>query len=194
MVPGIRDYIQRMDRFKKLTGVYLEEIEKKLALKTNFTKAEFFDKVDNILRGVLDQVMITRDQIAVLIDHKSGKRKRIDEHNTQFNVYRILICASYPEVRGVQCGINYIGAPKIDWSLRPDRTPGAWTRYEIERQLHPWLEQYLNTLTRKLRFIDQGQNEPRPAWPCEWCSFTHLCVEGQQEVVKRRKKRESADL
>jgi CRISPR/Cas system-associated exonuclease Cas4 (RecB family) len=193
-VPAIRGYIERIDSFKVQTGVTVHEIEHKLAISTAFEKVEFFAKENNILRGVLDQLMITRDQIAILVDHKSGKKKRIDEHNTQFNVYRILICATYPEVQGVQCGINYIGAPKLDWSPRPDRTSGAWTRREVERQLHPWLEHYLNSLVRRLKLVDQGEKEPRPGWQCSWCGYTHLCEEGLAAVLKKRSSQVSANL
>lgn len=194
LIPPVRSYIERTNEFIKKTGVYIHDLEKKLAISFALEKAEFFDKDNNLVRGILDQVMITKDQIAILVDHKSGKKKKIDEYGVQCNVYRILICAAYPQVRGVQCGIHHIGSPKLDWTPRPDRTMGAWTRREVEQQLHPWLEHYLHAQVRWLEPLDEGKHQPRPGWPCEWCGFSNLCEEGKQEILRRQQKRMSQDL
>jgi hypothetical protein len=99
-IDWMEDYRSRVEAFKKEQGVVESYEEKKLAIKRDFTRTDFFDK-EGLLRGVLDQGLITRANVMVCIDHKFGKRKSIREHEVQFNAYRLMIVANW-NVAGVQ--------------------------------------------------------------------------------------------
>jgi CRISPR/Cas system-associated exonuclease Cas4 (RecB family) len=186
-LPAILDFGTRIRRFKAEQGVTQEFIEHQLAMRPDFTKTSFFDK-SGLLRGLLDHGMITKDNIMVVIDHKSGKRKKIEEHATQFYAYMLLVMANF-NVVGVQCGINYIGAPSIDWFPKANGDSGVWLRDDVAK-LRVWLEHYLNKSARKLAMIDDNTVLPETGWQCEFCGFVDACPEGTAAVEERRAKKD----
>jgi hypothetical protein len=187
---AIEEFIERMEKFKLQTRPKQIVVEHKVALSPDFKPVDFFAKEGtNVLRGVIDYAQLTHDNVLLVIDHKSGRRKPIDEHAVQLNAYRIMGLAAFPEARAVQCAINYVGATKLDWAPRRDGSPGPYTREEVEQFLHPWLEMYLNKQGRKLLTLDSGSAEAETGWQCEYCGFASQCDEGKIEVNRRRAKR-----
>ncbi len=187
-LPAVVDFIKRIQVFKENVGCKRELFEFKVAIKADFTKCGFFEEVElapgivvkgGLMRGVIDHAIITRDDVMVIIDHKTGKKMPIGKHEPQFSAYRLMALAAFPELVGVQCAINYVGDTKLVWSLRPDKSLGAWTRHEILSQLRPWCMNYLNGLGRKLHVLQEGPALPETGWKCEWCGYTHLCEEGK---------------
>jgi CRISPR/Cas system-associated exonuclease Cas4 (RecB family) len=142
-----------------------------------------------LLRGVIDHAMRTNDDFLIVLDHKSGKKKPIGEHATQFYAYMALAIVNFPWVRGIQSGIHYIGEPKVEWFPRFDGTSGAWTREEIIRIIFPWLRQYLNRTALKLELIDAGTPKVETGWQCSFCGFSESCEQGQIEIKKRAQKK-----
>jgi CRISPR/Cas system-associated exonuclease Cas4 (RecB family) len=185
-IPSVLDFATRIAKFKADNGVTDEFIEHQLAIKPDFSKTTFFDKA-GLLRGVLDHGMITRDNVMIVLDHKSGKRKKIEEHSTQFYAYMLMVMANFP-VYAVQCGINYIGSDKVDWFPRANGDSGAWTRDEVGK-LRIWLEHYLNKSARKLTLIDDRAAQPETGWQCDYCGYVDACDVGAKEVEKRRSRR-----
>ena len=185
-IPSIADFGARIRRFKESQGVTQEFIEHQLAIKADFTKTTFFDR-GGLLRGVLDHGMITRDNVMIVLDHKSGKKKKIEEHSTQFYAYMLMIMSNFP-VSAVQCGINYIGTDQVDWFPRENGDSGAWTRDEVKR-LRSWLATYLNKSVNKLRLIDERNAAPETGWQCDYCGYVDACNVGLTEVERRRQKR-----
>jgi RecB family exonuclease len=185
-IPAISDFAARIRRFKKANGVTQEFIEHQLAIKADFTKTSFFDKT-GLLRGVLDHGMITDANVMIVLDHKSGKKKKMEEHSTQFYAYMLMVMANFP-VAAVQCGINYIGTDQVEWYPRANGDSGVWTRAEVS-ELRIWLEHYLNKSVRKLAMIDENAAEPETGWQCDYCGYVDACDVGTREVEKRRAKR-----
>lgn len=186
LIPAILDFCQRIVKFKEDHGVTKELIEYQLAIKPDFTKASFFDNA-GLLRGLIDHGMITKDNILIILDHKSGRKKPIHEHTTQFYAYMLMAVANFP-ISGVQCGINYIGSSSVDWFPRPNGESGVWSRNDIEK-LQVWLGHYLNKAVRKLQMIDSGAAEPEVGWQCEYCSYVDACDVGTEHAAKRVAKR-----
>jgi CRISPR/Cas system-associated exonuclease Cas4 (RecB family) len=185
-LPAIADFGTRIRRFKEANDVQQEFVEHQLAIRPDFSRTTFFDK-SGLLRGVLDHGMITRDNVMIVLDHKSGKKKKIEEHSTQFYAYMLMVMANFPVV-AVQCGINYIGSEQVDWFPRQNGESGAWTREEVST-LRPWLEHYLNKSVRKLQLIDEHHAEPETGWQCDYCGYVDACNVGLAEVERRRMKR-----
>jgi CRISPR/Cas system-associated exonuclease Cas4 (RecB family) len=198
----IADFIKRIETFKTNNGVVEEFIEHKLALNERHESCSFFETKDEagnitskpLLRGVIDHAMRTSDDFLIVLDHKSGRKKDIGEHSTQFYAYMALATAAFPWLKGVQAGINYIGEPKVDWFPRFDNRPGAWTREEIVRIVFPWLQQYLNRTAVKLSQIEAGNVRPETGWQCLYCGFSSVCEKGQEELDRRARRKSAPNL
>jgi len=187
----VEDYCQRVETFKVQNNVRKEYVEYQLAINASFAGVPFFDNRNAILRGVIDDAFWTQDDILVVVDHKSGRRKPIHEHATQFYAYMLLALGNHPGLRGVQCAINYFGAPRLDWFPRRDGSAGPWTRTEIEQHIRPWLHSYLEKLSKRLAIVDAGDPPPELGWSCEYCGFTHICEEGAAYAEERRVRRQA---
>jgi RecB family exonuclease len=185
----IESFAARLENFKKTYGVTHTLIESKLAIDTSFAKTNFDDN-QALLRGVIDLGMITQDNFLVIIDHKSGKKKPIKEHAIQFYAYMLLGFAAFEGLRGIQCGINYIGSERVDWFPKPNGDSGAWSVQDI-LGLRSWLVHYLNNNASRLREIDTGVLTPSLGWHCEWCEYMDYCPEGKEEVTLRIANREA---
>lgn len=185
-IPAITDFGARIKRFKAGHGVKQEFIEHQLAMRPDFSRTSFFDK-GGLLRGVLDHGMITQDNVMIVLDHKSGKKKPMREHSTQFYAYMLMVMANFP-VTAVQCGINYIGTDQVEWFPRENGESGAWSREDVSK-LRVWLEHYLNKSARKLALVDDRTIPPETGWQCDYCGYVDACDVGAAEVEKRRQKR-----
>lgn len=188
-VPAIADYVTRVAAFKATNGVKRELIEHQLAIDAQWQPVPFFDNENGLFRGVIDDALWTDDDVLIVIDHKSGRKKPITEHSTQFYAYMGLVVSNFPEIRGVQCAINYFGEPRLDWFPRFDGSSGPWTREEIHLHVVPWVESYLNRLTKRLTVLDSGARDPETGWQCEYCGYVDQCAEGAEHAAKRRSKR-----
>lgn len=190
-IPAVLDFTDRIQKFKKANNVTLELIEHKLAIDANGNGVDFFDNKNAIIRGVIDYAALTADGILMVVDHKSGRKKPIKEHSTQFYAYMAMSIGNFGEheVRGVQSAINYFGEPRLDWFPRLNGQPGPWSRAEIQSHVLPWLEAYLNKLTRKLVLVDERTPEATTGWQCEYCGYANLCEQGTAMIEQRKAKR-----
>lgn len=188
----VSNFVTRIRKFKEERGVTYEQLEEKMAIDTAYNSVAFFDS-RALLRGVIDQIMITRDKIAVIIDHKTGRKKPIEQHSVQFYAYMLMAAAKY-DIVGAQCAINYVGSPSVDWFPKRNGDPGVWTRNDIA-SLRPWLETFLNQNGRSLDVLQPlAKEEEAPTNPnilCGWCGYLNKCEAGQQYVENRRKNKET---
>jgi hypothetical protein len=161
-------------------------------LESSFIKGGIASKP--LLRGVIDHAMRTSDDYLIVLDHKSGKKKPIAEHSTQFYAYMALALVNFPWVQGVQSGIHYIGEPKVDWFPRFDGKPGAWQRDEISRTMFPWLRQFLNRTALKLGVVDTGAPRAETGWQCGFCGYLAHCEPGQAKVKERAQRKGDANV
>ena len=189
-LPWIRDYLVRVAQFREAWKVQTEYSELKLGMTSSFEIAAFDRDPELFFRGVIDYAMRTEDGYLIIWDHKSGRRKPIQEHHAQLYSYMLLAMVNWPDLRGFQCGINYFGRDEIDWFPRHDGSSGVWTPQEVVQYVVPWFVRYLNTLTKRLAVIQQTQaGTPEPGWVCEYCGYVDRCPPGQAKVAERQAKR-----
>lgn len=194
----ITSFVSRIRRFKEANGVTKELMEHKCAIGVDFNGVPFQDNKKALLRGVLDHMMITKDNIAIVIDHKTGRKKAIQEHATQFFAYMLLVAANF-DVAGVQCAINYVGDEQLSWFKKPNGDAGVWLREDIYR-LRTWLTHYLNTNAHELSLLAQcdevAEAKTSQHILCGWCGYLNDCPDGQEFVAKRAAKKggSKADL
>ena len=188
-LPVVSDYLDRIQAFKRKNKVVKEFIEAQFAILPDFTATTFDDK-RAILRGVVDHGLQLENGLLIVIDHKSGKRKPVQEHEAQFSAYKLMAAAQHPEIIGVQCAIHYIGNPELQWGIGPiSKAPAPWLRKDIEKTLRPWLVHWLNARTPALQEAAQENPPGKPGWPCDYCGYVSRCPEGLVQVQARRAKR-----
>lgn len=188
-LPVVADYLDRIRAFKLKNRVVREFIEAQFAIRPDFTATTFDDKTA-ILRGVVDHGLLLENGLLIVIDHKSGKRKPVQEHEAQFSAYKLMAAAQLPEIIGVQCAIHYIGNPELQWGIGPtSKAPVPWLRKDIEKTLRPWLVHWLNARTPALQEATQDPPPAKTGWPCDYCGYVSRCPEGLAQVQSRRAKR-----
>jgi hypothetical protein len=191
-MPAIVAFLERIQKFREANGIGEPYVEHQLAFTAEYQPVQFFNNA-GLMRGVVDLGLRTPDDYLLVIDHKNGKRKPIREHAGQFYTYKLMAIIQWPWVRGVQCGIHYIGDPKIDWYPRPDNVVGAWTRAEIAEHTVPWLNGFLNRTRVALKVIEgMKAGVPAPPTPsplCAFCGYEKDCKEGKVAANRYRAKK-----
>jgi len=184
---AVKSFTAKIDAFatwlKNFTTQYAEGeplVEQRLAIDRSFNKVDYNDP-SVLIRGVIDLGILTKSGDGVIIDHKTGKHKKIGEHAAQLNIYRLFTVAHFP-VRGVHCAIHYVETGRMDWAT-------AEYREQIEQKYRPWLINYLNKQDFKLQLLEKGAPSPETGWQCRYCGYQEGCPEGQIEVEEWRQKK-----
>lgn len=162
----VERFVKKMQEFQRKHGVIPQNrfIERKWALKPDFSKTAFFDKT-GFFRGVVDFAMLTAKGDLIIIDHKTGKQKEMKEFDAQFKSYCIMAMAEMPQIRGVQTAINFTMTDQLIWNpyVKADT---------IKSDYHPWLVEYLTKSCAGLL------EEPKAVkgWYCDWCGYKPICT------------------
>lgn len=159
-------FVKRMAIFQKKHGVLPQNrfIERRWALKPDFTKTDFFDKT-GFFRGVVDFAMLTSVNDLVIIDHKSGKQKPLEEYAAQFKSYCLMAVAMIPSLRGVQTAVNFTATDQLVWNKYV-------SKQTIIDEYRPWLVEYLTKACA-------GLLKPPIAikgWYCDYCGYKPICT------------------
>ncbi len=159
-------FVKRMTAFQKKHGVMPQNryIERRWAIKPDFTSTTFFDKT-GLFRGVVDFGMLTAKQDLVIIDHKTGKPKDMLEYDAQFKSYCVMALAVMPKIRGVQTAVNFTLTDQLVWNKF---APAEQIRSEYQ----PWLVEYLTKSCEKLLEKPVAVK----GWYCGWCGYKSICT------------------
>lgn len=159
-------FVKKMVSFQKKHGVIPQNrfIERKWAIKPDFTNTEFFDK-KGFFRGVVDFAMLTAVKDLIIIDHKSGKEKDIKEYEAQFKSYCLMALAKMPDIRGVQTAINFTLTDHLVWN--------PYIKAEtIREEYQPWMVDYLTKSTAGLLESPKAVK----GWYCKYCGYKSICT------------------
>lgn len=149
--------------------------EKKLAINANFEPCDY-DSPDCLIRGNVDVLIVTESGHIIVFDHKTGKRKDIEKHQTQLDTYLVMAAAHFPDSKGLQAAIHYVAYnAEVDWDKPRSR------KYATEK-LHPWLLSYLSKQSDNL---EQVRASITPL--CGWCNFRNSCDEWLAHGEKKSK-------
>lgn len=183
-LPSVDEFVERINRFEEKKRVSVRRMEHKLGLREDFSACDFMAG-DCVIRGVIDYLAVPDKGTVVVLDHKTGKRKSLEQHRLQLHTYKLFVAAHFPEAAAVQCGIHYVGDPELDWEVP---MPLSYVR----SHLFPWLEMTLNKQVVRLSVIDENRAAPQTGWRCEYCGYIEDCREGQEEVARRQARRGNA--
>jgi putative RecB family exonuclease len=161
---SVLDFCERIDTFKVKHPVAETLIECKWAITADFEPCDFFDDA-GILRGVVDFGLLLTSGHLIIIDHKSGKLRPIKNYGTQLDMYAIMGQVHNPDIKGVQCAINFMAYDELVWSEPKSSS-------YVKTVLRPWLLDFLNTKSNSIA----GYN-PRAGYYCKWCDFRNICPE-----------------
>lgn len=177
---GVEAYTKRIKAWEARRGVTVREVEGFFAMDRNFKACDYEDtNPDVLLRGKIDYMGITDSLIAVVHDHKTGKKKPVDDHATQLQFYMLLVLAKYPYLKGIECAIHYVGDPELQWMP-------LFTADDITKRLRPWLVGTLNRQATNLLRVEGGTAPAKVSPLCKWCSYSKdVCPEGMAEVARR---------
>lgn len=159
-------FVKKMTAFQAKHGVLPQNryIEKRWALKPDFTGTEFFDK-KGFFRGVVDFAMLTARNDLIIIDHKSGNEKPISEYDAQFRTYCLMAVAKIPNLRGVQTAINFTKTDHLVWN--------PYVKAEaVTSEYRPWLVEYITKCCDGLLRAPVAVK----GWYCDYCGYKPICT------------------
>jgi hypothetical protein len=145
---GMTQWEPLANKIEKLPGVKL--CEQQMALDINFQPTDW---KNSWTRGIAD-VLVVHGNNAVVLDHKTGKRKLTD----QLALYAGYTFAYYPEVSTVTTGFIWLKDKKVDKEqFKREDVPAIWAKF-----------------LPKVRKLESAYD--RDAWPCRpsglckgWC-------------------------
>ena len=152
-------FVNKMIKFKQKHFVKEVLLEKKLSITSEFKGVGFFSK-QGLLRGVVDYALITQDNYAIVIDHKTGRQLEMKDYDTQFRSYCLLMLAQYPYLQGVQTAVNFVASDQLIWNKMR-------TAEEIIDQDRPWLVNYLANACAPLKLTLIGKKSSS----CDYCPY-----------------------
>jgi len=153
------DHLQHFEpHLNKLLGLDTK-CEWKLALNSELKPTEWFAP-DAWLRCVIDLYARVRDNTAVIIDYKTGKRK--DDFD-QLKLCALMVFAHAPDVNEVRTAFFWTQAQAMD-------TATYW-RAEANTL---WTE-VITKIKRIHRSVDSDNWPARPSGLCGWCGYQPKC-------------------
>lgn len=172
-------YADRIASYRTRYNIVFEAQELRLAV-NDAGRAIGYDDPKAFFRGAIDHVLV-HDRRAIVIDHKSGKVKPIDQHWKQLDSYAVLSHANMLEhnLRDVRAAIHHLRAQHLDWHVGRDKQTTTQT-------LFPWLRGYLQACARGLEGFEATPNRL-----CPWCDYEKRCEEGQAFIAANKLKRKS---
>lgn len=157
-----------LDKFRRYTERHNAQkpmIEMKLAVDIDGKPVDFFNNKRGFLRGVLDLSCLFRGTPhGLVLDHKTGKEHDLRYFQTQFDSYIWLLKAAYPELTGIQVGINFLKADVVRFGKMYDVTSADLIR---DRMIN-----YLNEATRE---AEKSFETTHITKLCAWCDHISYC-------------------
>lgn len=168
----IEAFLVRFNRFCVVHGVteILREVE--WGITKDYLPTGFF-ATDVFFRGKIDLGVVTREQDLVVIDHKSGVARDLQndvKKKHQLYAYAALALPNVAGLAGVRGGINFLQGPeekRLQWI---DYIEAA----RIRSRYAPWLFEHLNFCAEAL--VEPFTAKPKRRWPCEWCGYRNVCA------------------
>lgn len=168
--PAVQGFIGKFNAYKMKHQGAPPVLEQKLAVDLSGNAVPFFGKDSSgneiaFLRGVIDMSMLFPGKpVALIMDHKTGKYKPIENYRAQFDMYLMLLKAANPSLEEVKIGINYLKVNKIEFVRE----------MEDVRDIAPIrdrLLRFMNDSTRETHKLDWARRGPL----CKWCNFYDIC-------------------
>lgn len=167
--PDIIGYQPYLDKILKLPGVLYAECD--LAINTKLEPCGFFDN-GVFMRGKADVLIVNGDS-AVIIDHKTGKRK---SDQRQLKMMALLFFLVYKHIQRIRVALAWL---KVD-----QHDTDEFTRDQIQ---YLWNE-FIPDIKQYKEAFDKDIWQPRQSGLCHgWCPVTS-CEFWKPKSLKRKDK------
>lgn len=159
---NIQSFMDRIDKFREKHKVKRVFVEHRFGFTVDNQPTKFFGN-NVFFRGVWDLAMLTTSNHLIIIDHKTGAKKKLEMHQDQLWSYAISALGVVPDLRGAQSAIHYVGTEELLWDQ-------MLTRDKIEADLVPWFASFLDKAA-----VESMTGRPKKGWLCNFCGQTDIC-------------------
>ena len=132
--------------------------EQKLCLNENLTPTDWWE-TDAWLRSILD-VLIIKDNTAIVIDWKTGKRR---PDFMQLQLFALQVFKHYPNVKKVKASFVWLKEGTVDSEV-----------YSYDNTNLLWAD-LLARIERINQSYIKGNFPARPSGLCPWCPAKNIC-------------------
>lgn len=167
---AIEDFMRGLDQFKQTYKVKKIYPERRIAITKDFKETKFWDKKNGLFRGVLDLTILTGDDRAVVIDHKSGAVKPMTQFQAQLEGYAVMLEATVPRLKASRSAIHFVGSdpgPENKRTVWARELPAEFIRNTLRKQLIQRLADAANHVSKN--------DKPKTSWLCNYCGFEPSC-------------------
>jgi hypothetical protein len=162
--PAVQNFMNKFEKYCKRHVVKKPMIELRLAVDLDGNPVKFFDNKRGFLRGVLDLSCLFQGTTnGLVLDHKTGKEHNLKYFQAQFNSYVWLLKASYPELTGIQVGINFLKTDVVRFGQMYD--------VKSTDSIRNCMINYLNQATQDTANFEKT----RVSKLCSWCDHKGYC-------------------
>lgn len=165
-------FLKKYRAWKEKYDVQEEHIEMQVAVNEDLEITDYWAK-DTYFRGVFDLGTLVKrggDTYLIIIDHKSGDPKPLEDYANQLHAYLVCALSLYPDIAGAQAAIHWLRAQEdldqkvIEWTK-------MYSADAIRNELVPWFRSYL------AQAQDRGDANPEPneGWYCTFCEYQYKC-------------------
>lgn len=176
VLPNIEAFSTRIKTFSMNNPIKEIRTELRVGYTKDKKKTEFFAK-DVYFRGVIDLVLMLKNEDAVIIDHKFGVDPSIygiKNQKFQLDSYKSLVHFGYKNIKGATAGVHGIQCGEI--VLEPRNTELK----EIESYIPHHIDLQIEGGCLKIQEIGFFKHI-REANHCKWCEFNEPC---SQKLLK----------
>jgi hypothetical protein len=162
---NLQIFLDRLAKFKQKNAVSEQKVELKFGLTPDFGQVHFFDKSGRLFfRGVWDLCLRAHGKYLIIIDHKSGQVKSLEDNQEQLDMYALAGISIFPGVEGVQSAIHYMQDEHgLHWGKMQSVE-------EIRERILPWFVEHLNNAGESA----EGSNARKGRW-CSFCEYVEIC-------------------
>jgi hypothetical protein len=161
---AITEFLTRIAKWKLAHPVEQEVIELKFGIDESLKPVGFWDKTA-LFRGAWDLGLKLKDKTLVILDHKSGAEKSMDNYTDQLNIYAASGLVLHPDITGVDTRIHYLQTKNI-------ANGPLISAEKIRNEILPWLLTYIEQTTITLL---GEEAKPTKSWACSYCPFKPVC-------------------
>jgi len=114
-LPVVLSFMKRVTAYTQKHKLPKQYVEARLGMSSSLEPLKFFDRTGRLfLRGVIDYYSISSDlKVAMVLDHKTGKPKALEEYELLFTAYNLLMFSKYPTLEKVIAGIHHTADGEI---------------------------------------------------------------------------------
>jgi len=162
--PAITSFQKRMAAYFNRCRAEKPVLEQQYAIDFEGNSVGYWSK-KGFLRGAIDlSVQFQGKPYALILDHKSGKAKPLEQYEWQFASYKLLFRAHHPDVQKVQLCINHLFTESVDM------VKGMHDVRDVSAMLDTFMD-YANRQTRS----SYNHRVTRKSPLCGWCDYQSIC-------------------